>query len=64
MYSTEYTAVIVLFISTILNAFGYDVIQGSADDTVELVASALAVIWLLVKRFERGGINALGIRKK
>lgn len=63
MYSTTYAATIILLVTSIANIFGFEVVAEDLQTTLKTLIVIGSAIWILVERFNKGGITALGIRK-
>lgn len=62
-YSTEYAAVVALFASPILGNYLSDACAGEVSALVgSLLVSGVSALYLLVKRYSRGGVTKLGWR--
>lgn len=61
--STEYIAILAGAISFILKYFKIDIGSEEITNTLTLVVGAISAVYLLVKRYKRGGITPLGFRK-
>ena len=62
MYSTTYTAEIIKVLSIVAVLFGFEVDMKELEVIVPLVAVAVTSIYTLIRRFQKGGINAFGVR--
>lgn len=62
-YSTEYSAVLAMFLSPLLGNYLSDACAGEVSTIVAgmLIAGASG-LFLLVKRYSRGGVTAIGSR--
>lgn len=61
--SSEYLAVIVGVISFILQYFKINIGTEDITNVVTALAGAYSAVYLLVKRYKRGGVTVLGVRK-
>ena len=63
-YSTEYTAVIAMFLTPIASNYFSDACAGEVSGVVATaVVTGLAGLYLLIKRYKKGDVNALGFKK-
>jgi hypothetical protein len=60
--SQTYVAVIVMFLSQVLPMVGLQI--GSADltTTIGTLLTLASGVWVLIRRYKQGGINAAGVR--
>ena len=63
MYSTTYSATLILLITALANVFNVQVMPEELQATVEVLFIIGSSIWILIERFKKGGINSFGIRK-
>lgn len=63
MYSTEYTAVIIMLLTQLLPKVGINLDQNAITTTITTLVTLGSGLWLLVKRYQRGGITMAGVRK-
>lgn len=63
MYSTTYSATLVLLITAMANVFGLEVMPEQLQVTVETLLIIGSSAWILIERFRKGGITAFGVRK-
>jgi hypothetical protein len=63
MYSTTYTATLVLLLTALARVFNVDVMPEELQATVETLFIIGSSVWILIERFRKGGINALGFRR-
>lgn len=62
--SSTYTATIILLITAIANIFGIEVVEEQLQTTIEVLVALGSALWILIERYKKGGIHALGFRKK
>lgn len=62
-YSTEYLAVIVLLLTKFLPLIGINLDANAISTTVTSLIAVCSGLWLLYKRFQKGGVSPLGFRK-
>lgn len=62
MFSTTYTAVLVMVLAQVLPKIGVNVGNDELTTTVSVLASVVAGVWVLVQRYKAGGINVFGKR--
>lgn len=62
-YSKEYIAVIVNVLAFLLPKMGIIIGSDSLTTTVTTIATLASGIYLLYKRYTRGGVNLLGFRE-
>jgi ABC-type iron transport system FetAB permease component len=63
-YSLTYTSVIVLVLGEILKVAGVNVGSEALTTTVLTIIQIVGAITILVERFKKGGITALGAKIK
>lgn len=61
--STEYIAVLVSLLSVILPKIGIPIAPEELSGVVTSVVTTISAIYLLIKRYKRGGLTPLGFRK-
>jgi len=57
--SQEYILSLVLVLGSILKAFGIEI----ENSVLEGVIAGVIAIWIAVRRFKKGDINVLGVKK-
>ena len=62
-YSTEYASAIVLFLGAVLKYFEIEITDNQLMEVVGGVVSLWAFGNLIYKRFKRGDVTPLGVRK-
>jgi len=63
-YSKEYIGIITLFLTPIAGNYLSDACAGEVSGIVASTAVAgIAALFLLVKRYKRGGVTPLGVKK-
>ena len=62
-YSTTYISVIVAVVAELLKWSGVEVGSEALTTTVLTVVQVASAIWILIERFKKGGISALGVKK-
>ena len=62
-YSTTYASVIVAVVAEVLKWSGIEVGGEALTTTVLTLIQVLSGVWILIERFKKGGISALGVKK-
>lgn len=63
MYSTTYFAGIVNILAVVLPLVGVNVGSEALTTTVQTVVLIATAIWVLIRRYSRGDISPIGVRK-
>jgi len=62
VYSSEYLAVIVMVLAKVLPLVGIEVGSEALTTTATTLIAVVSGLYLLFKRWKRGGVSALGVR--
>lgn len=63
MYSTEYASTLALLAVSVLKIFKVEFTQSELEPIITAIISLWAGANLIIKRFKRGGVNVVGVRK-
>lgn len=61
-FSTTYASVVVMVLANVLPKLGITLGNDELTTTVQVLATIGGGLYLLVKRYQQGGISALGLR--
>lgn len=61
--SQTYLAIFINLVVNILPKFGINIGNAELQTTIQTISALITGVWVLVRRYRAGDINALGVRK-